>query len=226
MRLLILAALIVCCSQAMAQCKTFRLSPKGDTLNCIDRNDMKRGKWTVHVGPLRGNPGYDEEGEYLNDRKDGIWRRYSLMGDLLAVQSYKWGNLDGISQYYTVAGLEREESWRAMNPDKAYDTLEVEDVNNENKYLQVVVKNDGKSMKHGTWKWYRPGGMSIVRSEVYFLNKIQEPGDKNNANATGTDSSGTAKKPEPKKAKPKEVEQFEKKNSGKKSTKVRDGKVG
>lgn len=171
---------------------------------------------------MRGNPGYDEQGEYLEDRRDGFWTRYNLMGDLVAVLSYKWGNLDGVSQFYTIAGLEREESWRAMNPNKAYDTLDVEDVNNENHYVKVVVKNDGKSMKHGTWKWYRPGGMSIIKTEVYFLNKIKLPGD----DAAASDSSATVKKPEPKKVVPKEVQQFDKKNSNKKTTKVRDGKTG
>ena len=225
MRLLFLSIFIISGLQGIGQCKTFRISAKGDTLNCMDKNDQKRGKWSFHVEPIRGNPGFDEEGMYLEDRKDGLWRRYNLMGDLIAILSYKWGNLDGVSQYYTIAGLEREESWRAMNPDKAYDTLDVEDINNENKYIKVVVKNDGKSMKHGTWKWYRTGGMSIVKSEIYFLNKIYVPGEK----TTGTeasDSTSTAKKPVPKKEKPKEVEQYEKKNSGKKTTKVRDGKTG
>jgi hypothetical protein len=217
MRLLLLLLLVSFSFQGMAQCKTFRISSKGDTLNCTDQDGSKRGKWIIHVDPIRGNPGYDEEGEFFEDRKDGIWRRYNAMGDLVAIQNYKWGNLNGISQYYTVAGLEREESWLAMNPNKAYDTLDVEDVNNENQYIKVVVKNDGKSMKHGTWKWYRPGGMSIVRSEVYSLNKLQEPGG---------DAGTVAKKPEPKKEKPKEVEQYEKKNSKKKTTKEREGKTG
>jgi len=225
MRLLLLSLLIITGLQVTAQCKTFKLSSKGDTLNCIDKNDKKRGKWVQHVDPLRGNPGYDEEGSYVDDRREGLWRRYNLLGDLLAIQNYKWGNLDSISQYFTVAGLEREESWRAVNPDNAYDTLEVQDLNDPNKYETVIVKNDGKAMKHGTWKWYRPGSMSIINTKVYFFNKERLPGTKGNA-GDGTDSSATAKKPEPKKVVPKEVEEFNKKNSGKKSTKVRDGKTG
>ena len=226
MRLLFLSLFIIFGLQAIGQCKTFRLSAKGDTLNCIDKNDQKRGKWSFHVEPIRGNPGFDEEGMYFNDRKEGIWRRYNLLGDLIAIQNYKWGNYDSISQYFTVAGLEREESWKAMNPDKAYDTLEVQDVYNNNEYIKVVVKNDGKSLKHGTWKWYRPGGMSIVNTKIYYLNKEQIPGENNTAGAGTSDSTSTAKKPAPKKERPREVEQYEKKNSGKKTTKVRDGKTG
>lgn len=219
MRLLLVLFLSILTLAATAQCKTYKLTSKGDTLNCIDENGKKRGKWVIHVDPLRGNPGYDEEGEFVDNRKEGIWRRYNNMGDLVAIQNYKWGNLDGISQFFGVAGLEREESWRAMNPEKAFDTLMVEDINDENKYIPVIVPNDGKSLRHGVWTWYRPGSMGIVKTETYFLNKLQLPKENNEANEV-------VKKEPPKKEKPKEVQEFEKKNGGKKSSKVRDGKTG
>jgi hypothetical protein len=219
MRLLLVIMISSFFTQAIAQCKTYKLTSKGDTLNCIDQNDKKRGKWVIHVDPLRGNPGYDEEGEFVDNRKEGVWRRYNAMGDLVAIQNYKWGNLDGPSQYFGVAGLEREESWRAMNPEKAFDTLMVEDINDENKYIPVIVPNDGKSLKHGVWTWYRPGSMGIIKTETYFLNKLQLPKE-------NTETTETVKKEVPKKEKPKEVQEFEKKNSGKKPSKVRDGKTG
>jgi len=219
MRLLLVFMMSVFTVVANAQCKTYKLTSKGDTLNCIDQNDKKRGKWVLHVAPLRGNPGYDEEGEFVDNRKEGVWRRYNAMGDLVAIQNYRWGNLDGVSQYFGVAGLEREESWRAMNPEKAFDTLMVEDIDNENKYNQVIIPNDGKSLRHGVWTWYRAGSMGIMKTETYFLNKLQLPKET-------TEATETVKKEAPKKEKPKEVEQFEKKNSGKKSSKFRDGKTG
>jgi hypothetical protein len=203
-----------------AQCKTFRISSKGDTLNCVDQNDKKRGKWLIHAEPLRGNPGYDEEGEFVDNRKEGVWRRYNTMGDIVAILNYKWGNLDGTSQFFGVAGLEREESWRAMNPLNAFDTLMVEDINDENKYVQLIIPNDGKSLKHGLWTWYRPGSTGIVKTETYFLGKLKLP--KEDTKTTEP----VAKKEEPKKEVPKQVQDYEKKNSGKKSVKTRDGKTG
>lgn len=219
MRLLLVLLMSILTLAVTAQCKTFKITSKGDTLNCTDENGKKRGKWVIHVDPLRGNPGYDEEGEFADNRKEGIWRRYNNMGDLVAIQNYKWGNLDGVSQFFGVAGLEREESWRAINPEKAFDTLMVEDIDDVNKYNQVIIPNDGKSMKHGVWTWYRPGSMGIVKTETYFLNKLQLPKENN-------DTAETVKKDPPKKEKPKEVQEFEKKNGGKKSSKVRDGKTG
>jgi hypothetical protein len=206
----------------LAQCATYKITSKGDTLNCTDVNGQKRGKWKIRVEPLRGNPGYEEEGEFVEDRKEGIWRRYNMMGDLIAIQNYKWGNLDGISQYFTLAGIEREESWLAMNPKNAYDTLMVEDINDENKYVQVIIPNDGKSLKHGRWTWYRPGSMTIIKTEVWNLNKLKLPGMDTKPTAAASDT--TTKKAEPAKVKPKEVEEFEKKN--KKGGKVRDGRTG
>ncbi len=52
----------------------------------------KQGKWTVHVDPLRGNPGYEEEGLFKNDFKEGLWKQFNLMGDKMAEENYKGGN--------------------------------------------------------------------------------------------------------------------------------------
>ncbi len=220
MRLFFVFMISVFVLKAQAQCKSYKLTSRGDTLNCMDQNDKKRGKWKITTEALRGNPGFVEEGIFLDDRKEGVWRRYNLMGDIIAILNYKWGNMDGIQQFYGIAGLEREESWRAMNPANAFDTLMVEDINDENKYVQVIVPNDGKSIKHGTWTWYRPGSSSIVRTETYFLGKLKVGNDEKTTTET--------KKEEDKKekVKPKEVEDFEKKNKGKKAVKVRDGKTG
>ena len=220
MRFLLMLVFGISFGQVFAQCKTFTLMSNGDTLNCIEVNDKKRGKWKLHVNTLRGNPGYDEEGEFRDNKKEGVWRKYSSMGDLLAIQNYKWGNLDGTSQYFTIAGLDREENWHAMNPEKAFDTLQVEDINDENKYVQVIVPNDGKSMKHGKWTWYRTGSENIIKTEVYFLNKLKEPKDDKK------DIPATIPAEPVKKVPPKEVADFDKKNSGKKSVKTRDGRVG
>ena len=107
-----------------------------------------------------------------------------------------------------------------MNPEKAFDTLQVEDINDENKYVQVIVPNDGKSMKHGKWTWYRTGSENIIKTEVYFLNKLKEPKDDKK------DIPATIPAEPVKKVPPKEVADFDKKNSGKKSVKTRDGRVG
>jgi hypothetical protein len=79
-----------------------------------------------------------------------------------------------------------------MNPANAFDTVMAQDLDDENKYVQVIIPNDGRSLKHGIWTWYRPGSTGIIKTETYFLNKIQYP--KENKETTET----TVKKEEPK----------------------------
>lgn len=224
----ILAFFLLFCTGANAQYKSFRLGDKGDTLNIVDQNGMKQGKWSVRMPALRGEPAYEEEGVYVNDRKEGTWRRFNLMGDPLAVENYKWGYKNGISRYYTPLGLEREESWRAINPDKAYDTIDVRDPLDANKYERVIVKNDGTSKRHGTWRYFDPVKGRLLSTESYFMDRLRDPGEADPVSgqvvkpvvASTPDTAKSAQKP-----KPKEVLEFEKKTSGKKNA-VRDGRTG
>lgn len=206
-------AALVCGSNSQAQCVTYSLSPKGDTLNCVDKKNQKQGVWVVHVEELRGEPGYEEEGHYLNDQKEGQWRMFTLQGDLTAVENYKWGAKDGAQQYYTHSGdLMREESWKSVNPENPYDTVPVYDLQDPGKYTMKVVKLEGGTVKNGTWKYYDPSTGSVAKIEKYVM---------------GTLESGMQAIPQAKQNdKPKEVQEFEKKNSGKKKVKLRTGQTG
>jgi hypothetical protein len=227
MRCLIAATLIIFSFYCSGQCKTFRISSKGDTLDCVDMKGLKQGKWLVQVAPLRGEPGFEEEGVFINNRKEGAWRKYNLMGDLLAQENYKWGNKSGINRYFTIAGLEREESWRAVSPGKSFDTIDVQDLKDPNKYEKVVIKTDGSSYRQGVWKYFYPQTGYLIKTEKYMMDKLVEPGEEEIASTLPPNSDTTKLKADtiPKKTKTKEVLEFEKKTSGKKN-KVRDGKTG
>jgi antitoxin component YwqK of YwqJK toxin-antitoxin module len=199
-----------------AQWKDFKLTSKGDTLNRVDMQGVKQGPWKHRYENVRGEPGYEEEGYYENNRKVGEWRLFSLMGDLVGIEHYKWGLKDGLCQYFSNQGeLRMEQSWKAFNPDKEYDTLTIEDPDKFDTYRTVVVKNEGAAIRHGIWKYYDATTGAIMRSERYMLGKLEE-------------EAKTAAAPAEKKAvpKPKEVLDFEKKNSGKKKVKYRDGSTG
>jgi antitoxin component YwqK of YwqJK toxin-antitoxin module len=200
---------------SQAQWKNYIIGVNGDTLNKVDVKGLKQGKWVNHFDEIRGEPGFEEEGVYVNNRKEGAWRKYSLVGDLLGLENFKWGNKDGVSQYFTTGGeLLREESWRALNPDKPYDTLQIEDIDHLDHYRTVIVKNNGVGIKDGTWKYYDPSTGFVARTETYTLGKLE------GAPHAAPDSASVASKVL---VKPKEVQDYEKKNSGKKKIKVRDG---
>ena len=211
-------------SVAFSQYKTFRLSRNGDTLNCTDMQGQKQGKWKVRIESLRGEPGFEEEGIFRNDKKEGTWRLYNLMGDFTALENYRWGFKDGISQYYTIAGLEHEESWRAINPQQPFDTIDVPDVVDQYKIIRRIIKREGDAYKHGVWKYYRQGSLSLLRTENFDMDKIVIP--KIEGDVSLIAKSDTIVKKAPEKQKTKEILEFEKKNSGKKKFKVRDGRTG
>ncbi len=211
-----------------SQCKTFRLTNSGDTLNCIDTKDLKQGKWVLHFDELRGNPGYEEEGIFKNNLRIGKWKRFSLLGDLLAIENYKWGVRDSIQQYFVQNMLEHEESWHAMDPERKFDTVYVPDFYEAHKVEKKIVKIESPSVKHGVWKYYRPGSMSLLRTETYVFNELVMPQtesrNRETMDITPIKKDTTLIKKDTVAAKPKAVLDYEKKNA-KKKTKYVDGSI-
>jgi hypothetical protein len=96
-----------------------------------------------------------------------------LEGDLTAVENYRWGGKDGRSIYLNLSGNPiREESWKAVNPDNPYDTVNVYDVNNPDKIIaKQVIKLEGYSLKHGAWKHYDPFSGRLEKTEYWYFDK-------------------------------------------------------
>ena len=218
--------MILSAQQSFSQCKTYLLSTKGDTINCTDFQNLKQGKWAIKVVNNHGEPGYQEEGVYVDGKKEGAWTRYNLMGDVIAEETYKWGNKNGTCRYYNLIGILREESWRAIDPLNPYDTIRVYHLDNPDKYDLKIVKVESSSVKHGIWKYYDPERGTITKTEEYVIDQLVS-NKKTNSTATATngktntsDSVTTANK-----SKPAEVLEYEKKNQ-KKKIKVRDGATG
>lgn len=203
----------------VAQYKTYKISEKGDTINAIDKKDQKQGKWVIRVEEVRGEAGYEEEGIFKNDKKEGIWRLYNLTGDIIGVENYKRGGKDGIQQYYTYLGdLIREESWKGYDPDAPYDTIPVYGSGNGEIVDYKIVKAEQYSVKHGEWKYYEAGSGRLVKLEKYDRGLLQKP----NAPAT---TNAAADKPKKTVEKTPEMLEWEKKNKGKKNA-LRDGRTG
>jgi len=233
MRYILILFLIVSI-HGFSQCRTFMIGVKGDTLNCVDVKGKKQGRWVNELPPLRGEKGYEEQGVYINDKKEGQWQQFTLDGDLLAIENYRWGNKHGRCIYYTPFGQPiREESWKAVNPDNPYDTVDVFGLNDPNKVVRrEVIKLDGHTLRHGTWKFFDPDFGTVVKTEQYKLDKLIVAGVTEDELAPIDISTGTAAKAKTdttgKKsiAKPKEVTEYEKKNAGKKKVKTRTGQTG
>jgi hypothetical protein len=200
--------------------ESYELTDKGDTINRVDGKGVRHGMWLVKTGPLRGEPGYEEEGEYRNGIKEGIWRRFSLQGDLIAVEQFKRGFRDGTQMYFTSMGEPlREETWKSVDPDNPYDTIDVPDLNNPMVSHSKVIRHEAAEVRHGPWKYYDPLTGRVVKTDNYIS------GVKQGLASSGPPQSspGTEEKKVPK---PPAVQDWEKKNAGKKKVAVRDGRTG
>jgi antitoxin component YwqK of YwqJK toxin-antitoxin module len=203
-----------------AQYKQFSISAKGDTINAINQKGEKLGKWVISVPELRGEPGYEEEGLYKKGLKHGIWRKYNLEGDIIAVENYKNGGKDGLQQYFTYLGeLVLEENWKGYDPDAPYDTIPVYGTGSGEIIDYKIVKAEQYSVKNGEWKFYEPGTGRLIKTEQWDRNNLVIPGGNKSTALVAKDS--PPKKPE----KTAQMLEWEKKNKGKKKV-VRDGRTG
>ena len=210
------------------QWKTYTIGIKGDTLNRVDMKGRKQGPWVIHMDDLRGEKGYEEEGYFENDKKEGLWKRYSLDGDKIAEENYRWGNKNGKCRYYTnTGGLLREESWKAVNPDNPYDTVAVYDLIDPTKIVDHrIVKLEGYTLKHGTWTYYDPSNGKVDKTERWFLDKPAANNEDGELAPIDVADNSTAKSDSARKyPKPQAILDYEKKKS-KKKIKVRDGSTG
>ncbi len=199
--------------------KSYQLTSKGDTINRVDNSQRKQGPWISRFEELRGEPGFEEEGYYLNDKKEGAWRKFNLDGDLIGVEFYRWGNRDGKQQYFTRnGGLYREESWKAMNPLNPYDTIVVPDLDNPNVMVEKIIKQESAEVRHGIWRYFDPSSGQVMKTEKFFYGKLEGP--KTGSPSLISSDTVKTKAPQLPKTKPKEVEAFEKSNNKKVKTKT------
>ncbi len=203
-----------------AQYKEYKISANGDTINVINQAGQKLGKWVTEMGELRGEPGYVEEGVYKKGVKDGFWRKYTIEGDLLAVEHYILGGKDGLQQYFTFVGsLEREESWKGYNPDAPYDTIAVYGTGSGEIVDYKIVKAEPYSVKDGEWRYYDPNSGQILYTVIWERNNIKKP-------TPPSVEEVPAETGKPKKIdKTGEMLEWERKNKGKKKV-MRDGSTG
>ncbi len=213
---------IIFLQPAIAQLKSFKISERGDTINKVDKKNFKQGKWVLRTEELRGEPGFEEEGRYKDDTKEGIWRRYNLQGDPIGFETYLHGGKDGLQQYYSPLGeLIREENWKGYNPDAPFDTIAVYGTGSNEIIDYKIVKAQQYSVKNGTWKYYETVTGRLLKTEEWRGNNLALPST-SKTDVAGGKSLGGIKKIV---AKTPEMLEWEKKNKGKKKA-IRSGETG
>ena len=198
----------------VAQCKSFFIGINGDTLNCINYKNKKDGKWINSVAELRGEPGYEEEGLYIEGKKEGLWKKFTLEGDKLAEEYYRWGVKDGPCKYFKGNDevLIKEESWMALDPARIGEKIRVPDPADPKgrKYIIKTITDDGVALRNGEWKYYDYETKRIIRTEMYYMDSMVVPEVKKEAPIKDKNKPKTTEKP-------KAVLDFEKSKKGKKN---------
>ncbi|MEQ8625145.1 MAG: toxin-antitoxin system YwqK family antitoxin [Vicingaceae bacterium] len=88
----------------------------GDTINKIDVNNKRQGKWVIKANPPK-DKGYRagaivEEGNYNGSRKFGLWKTYYPNGNLKSEITYKGSRPFGpYTLYYENGNVEEKGNW-------------------------------------------------------------------------------------------------------------------
>ena len=147
-RLLIVTFLQLMMFAAFAQGKT----------NQVDAQKQKQGPWSEQMPEVKGEPGYTWEGSYVNNLKEGLWKKYAESGGIIAEETYKHGVLNGHSRYFYSNGMvSAEGSFVAVDIDGQKDTYRVIDpVTGEEKMEEIA--RTANSVRNGVWKVYDEDG--------------------------------------------------------------------
>ncbi len=106
-------------SYGYAQPQSFELDPSNgkDSINMIDFNGLKQGRWII-FGKTKPNTCYQptskvEEGKYNDNRKGGIWKEYFCNGNTKNKITFQNGRADGYAIMYHENGKIAEEGiWK------------------------------------------------------------------------------------------------------------------
>ncbi len=150
---------------------SYEILDSGDTINRLDAKERRQGRWLFTFEARYGESGYHEVGQFQDNIKVGRWQQYSLEGRLLSDEFYKKGNKDGEAKYYEDGRLYCLGHFLALNSNKVYDTIQVEDpITNE--FKNVTIKTDAGSVRHGFWTYYEPSTSDIKRVVEYQADEI------------------------------------------------------
>lgn len=150
---------------------SYEIMDNGDTINKLDGENRRQGKWLITMPPRYGEEGLMEYGTYLDNKKVGKWQTYSLNGDLTAEEIYKSGNKDGEAKYYEQGRLFCIGNFLALKATQLLDTILVEDpITGIEK--PVVIATEMGSVRHGNWTYFNMETRKIEKIVAYQVDDI------------------------------------------------------
>ena len=140
-------------------------SAQAQQQNTTDSRGLKQGAWIIQ-GSMIKDPAYApgatvEEGAYLNNEKEGLWKRYWPNGMIRSEVYFEHGKPQGPYKTYYANG-KLEESGR-MHDGKLTDRFQRY---HSNGIMKEDLKYDGEGNRHGKQTYYHENGTLALEVDM------------------------------------------------------------
>jgi antitoxin component YwqK of YwqJK toxin-antitoxin module len=201
MRVILTLLIVIIIEFNLYSVGTFQQTNTSSVINSTDNEGKKQGYWVV-TGSMKPESGYDaestiEEGNYIGNKKDGLWKKYFKTGKLKNQITYKANLPNGEYKIFYENGKVEEEGFWDLDKNtgkfkRYYSTGQIsQDFNfntngkrngNQKYYFENGTLNIDVEIKEGTengkMKRYYPNG--DLEEEAIFINgKMDEKTLKN-----------------------------------------------
>lgn len=141
------------------------------SINQTDAIGKRHGLWWMSRLPAMGEPGMTEMGHYEHGRKYGTWYKMDHAGDLIAIEVFRNGVLDGEAKYFEQGQLYCIGNYRGLNPEQRFDTIVVVDPDTHEESYKTISSEYG-TVRHGFWRYYDPSTGHLTREEEYIADEL------------------------------------------------------
>jgi len=139
------------------------LIAQSDTINQTDQKLRKQGYWVIY---FENTHTIQEEGEFKNDKKTGIWKRYRNNGTLQSEITYITGQPNGYAKiYYPNGSLLEEGFWTGNVWIGAYKLYY------KNGNLNYKWNFSKEGLRTGKQEYYHENGQKMI--EGYWENGLE-----------------------------------------------------
>jgi antitoxin component YwqK of YwqJK toxin-antitoxin module len=159
----IAAAFLLLSIGSGASAQSFEIE-KGDTINRRDAGDQRQGLWKIYNrdGKFKGyNDGQlVEEGEYVNNKKNGVWTKYYPEGTKKHELTFVNNVANGYAKiYYRSGQLQEEGMWQQNKWSGQYKYY------NENGNMKYDWNYNSSGKREGQQKYFHDNGVLMYLGE-------------------------------------------------------------
>jgi len=138
---------------------------KPSNQNYTDKEGFRQGYWVLYGG-LGSNEGYSptqkiEEGEYLDNKRTGVWKKYyptgALQSEINYIENHPYGSY---TTYYPNSKVEEAGFWAANKNTGDFKRF------HENGQLAQEFNFNSRGKRHGVQKYYFPDGTLQCSVEI------------------------------------------------------------